>query len=638
MVLFAEINAEPGAEKAKDRESQTVLSEARLSGGGVQDADLPRAPSLMEEAPANQCEPSTGVKPDPLIRDSIEKAASLEVDEKERSRLIDGVTALGSKAVPELLTLAAEEQRDDWERSLAVHIVGKIGDRGAIPQLEQLYESAAPGLKTGVAKSLAALGQDNRLHQLIADNVRALGESQGETRGFAPAQSQLFMIGKDAVPAVAAALSDQGRSLEARRQAAEVLGFVGDARGADALAQAAAAKDPLLRFEAGRALIALKDERGIEPLRKLAEDPEIEQNLRRPARRILNDFALEKDPQGAVAELLKIGNQSDIVAKLESMAREGDQRALGALGYVLNNGKPDPASSWRIMDAMMRNDAQDALMNSAGGVMRAIDQPGAVFLAGHFGEWLNQDPQRPPRFIEALEKSQAIEGQNISPQDYAQALKDCKTLGIEYPFRYSPSLLKEITANRKDNKPDGRSLALVLVGEDDHNGALQSAGHEVRRLVEGGHYRVMLYEPASDKEWIANYREAALKQKPDLVYLAVHGSADAMHYGEARDWDNPERPHKVDLGDEERLSEQIGGLLNHGAKVVFGSCSTGFGGPEESNVATMFNRIFNEQNPRIWAPQKDILGVVTRLVLDEQGRVSGVDYRLPEESIWRRED
>lgn len=124
------------------------------------------------------------------------------------------------------------------------HVLGKLGDPTAVPELARLLEDKDPRVAAKAAQSLGALGGSEAAEAL----VRTLGGAPSPDAVV----SALGAVGRDAVAHLLVAIEDDDATVRAR--AAEALGFIGDERAASALVVALSDSSSLVRYEA---LVAL---------------------------------------------------------------------------------------------------------------------------------------------------------------------------------------------------------------------------------------------------------------------------------------------------------------------------------------------------------------------------------------------
>jgi hypothetical protein len=178
------------------------------------------------------------------------------------------------------------------------------------------------------------------------------------------------------------------------------------------------------------------------------------------------------------------------------------------------------------------------------------------------------------------------------------------------------SEIQEIIDNRRDLKPDGRPLAVVVYPkpETDYNGALRDRNLAIDLIRRG--YRVVYFEAGKDTGLFNAIRVAGRYEKIPLLVIGGHGTRLSTQFG--ADYKLGEA-RILDISD----LREMGGLrryLGKNSTIVLNSCSTGEGEERAANIANLLAIIF--PNSTVFAPTKPSS---SELIFDHD-RVVGVQY------------
>jgi HEAT repeat protein len=203
--------------------------------------------------------------------DALVQALAVEADLNVREDMTWALVRLGEAAVPPLIAILRAPHAA--ARHNAAHTLGKIGDVRAVDGLSAALRDSDEAVRL---KSAFALGQIGDARAIPA----LLGLLGGDLRDVQMLNEVLPGFGAAAVPAVAAALKDE--RLEAREQAADLLGMIGESAAVPALTQALddaawqvrfSAVSALGELGAGKAAVSLVDD----------ENPQVRAMARRAA-------------------------------------------------------------------------------------------------------------------------------------------------------------------------------------------------------------------------------------------------------------------------------------------------------------------------------------------------------------------
>jgi len=170
-----------------------------------------------------------------------------EPDAAVRETLTWAIARHGAAATP--LLVRHLRHRDPAARQRALHVLGKAGDRSAVPAVAAALADPEPRVAATAAFALGRLGGPDARAALLG----ALGAPGEELR--AEVVAALGAAGPEAAPGLRAALAAGGPA--ARAQAAEALGILADEASGPALAAALADPDADVRFAALLALSQL---------------------------------------------------------------------------------------------------------------------------------------------------------------------------------------------------------------------------------------------------------------------------------------------------------------------------------------------------------------------------------------------
>ncbi|MBI4510927.1 MAG: HEAT repeat domain-containing protein [Deltaproteobacteria bacterium] len=201
------------------------------------------------------------------------------IDEPSSPRVADKLLAFGSAAVPPLLQLVAEDELPA-ARSWGARILGRIGDKAAVPALLQRLHDRHDVVRISAAEALGVLADRRAVKPLIELTLR------------------------DPAPQV-------------RAQAAGALGKLGDARSMDVLVAALADPDHGARIRALEALEMLHPQ-DTSPLEGALRDPNLEVRRR------------------AALALERVGY---LDARIEELASDDPQVARRAYGAIMELGR-----------------------------------------------------------------------------------------------------------------------------------------------------------------------------------------------------------------------------------------------------------------------------------------------------------
>ncbi|MCB9030055.1 MAG: HEAT repeat domain-containing protein [Deltaproteobacteria bacterium] len=218
------------------------------------------------------------------------------------------------------------------------------------------------------------------------------------------------------------------------------------------------------------------------------------------------------------------------------------------------------------------------------------------------------DLARKPECTTAISKAlDLIEAESQMTGDLLslkETIHRAANVGINLPFRLSPSTLNEIICNREAKYFDGRPIATIVTSPYDHNGAFLTTDNCLLRSLIMNGYCVMYYEVKSDSEMLesilaSNTRSSeSFTQPAKLIVLGAHGAQAGSMLG-----DKSSEDQRIDTEDDEQiLLSGVGAALENGGQVILISCSTGRGREEADNVANLFRFAF-PQASKVWAPE-----------------------------------
>ncbi|MFB0526410.1 MAG: hypothetical protein ACETVO_02950 [bacterium] len=200
--------------------------------------------------------------------------------------------------------------------------------------------------------------------------------------------------------------------------------------------------------------------------------------------------------------------------------------------------------------------------------------------------------------------------------------------------------LKILLQNRKDNKPNGQSLGLLIRPWADQTGALGAIGEALneargseptyRMLMDHG-YRVMPYVVATDLEMARASQDATKDERAPLIVIGGHGEQKKISFGVTGDEefllkvDEKYKKYILDFGDVAWMKKiNLGATLAEGGVVILESCSTGQGRGEEENMANILAEEIFPHASLLAAPVAK--AYIKNIEFDAQNRVIGVEY------------
>ena len=231
-----------------------------------------------------------------LGHDALEVLLPLLGEEPIHATLGDSIVAIGAPAVEPLIERL--ESASPTTRVAAAELLGRIGDRRAVPNLILALGDTDATLATAAAAALGQIGDGDALDGLMtalghphaavrraaiaainaigadatASRIKtALGDDDPKVRESAVRIAGYFGF-RGTVPAVVAALTDPVEDV--RRAAIEQLPVLEDFEATDALLRALATETPRNRAAAAHALRLVDDERPGPPLLAALNDPD----------------------------------------------------------------------------------------------------------------------------------------------------------------------------------------------------------------------------------------------------------------------------------------------------------------------------------------------------------------------------
>lgn len=314
-----------------------------------------------------------------------------QIKSKNRETRYRAVEKLGNaRKVKAVMTLVSLLQDSDYAiRNQAAEALGKIGDMRAVEPLIVALQDSDYSIREKSARALGKIGDARAIEPLVAalqDSNYYMREQAAEALealSYQPTdetqQAILFVakkrwwkaveLGPVAVEPLVVALKGsvtyvrQGSDKYVRREAAEALGKIGDARAVESLIAALERSDSEVQAKAAEALGKISDARAIEPLivalqahdydvareaetalRKFGEaaieplitalnDPSFD--ARRKAVCLLGQIGDARAVEPLIAELKKSGNYA-VSDPAEALGKIGDARAVEPLIAALN--------------------------------------------------------------------------------------------------------------------------------------------------------------------------------------------------------------------------------------------------------------------------------------------------------------
>jgi HEAT repeat protein len=240
-------------------------------------------------------------------------------DKKTEDIAVYALVEIGKPAVRPLIE--ALDSDDPHVRSVAIGILGEIGDSEAVVPITGLLDDPDQSVRLGAASALGRFGDDRAVMSLVS-----LLKDESTA---AEAADSLAKIGMPAVLLLIDLLSDKAGHV--RKHASSALGRIGDARAVEPLISLINDEDPEVRLHAVTALGQLKDERACKPLVSLLKD-EPETRIKELTILTLADIA---DPY-AVKQLTVVardtGEQNNLrAAAVTALGRITDKRATESL-------------------------------------------------------------------------------------------------------------------------------------------------------------------------------------------------------------------------------------------------------------------------------------------------------------------
>lgn len=288
-----------------------------------------------------------------------------QIKSKNRDTRYRAVEKLGNagraKAVMTLVSLLQDS--DHAIRNQAAEALGKIGDMRAVEPLIVALQHADYSLRETSARALGKIGDARAIEPLIAalqDSnyyVRGQAAEALEALSYQPAdetqQAILYVakkrwwkaieLGAVAVKPLVVAL--KGSDTYVRREAAEALGKIGDARAVESLIAVLGRSDNEVQTKAAEALGNIGDARAIEPL--IVALQVHHHDVAREA-----EMALKKFAEAATEPLITALDNSSFDARHKAvrlLGQIGDTRAVGPLIAELkksgNYAVSDPAEA-----------------------------------------------------------------------------------------------------------------------------------------------------------------------------------------------------------------------------------------------------------------------------------------------------
>jgi len=284
--------------------------------------------------------------PDPLMREAILDRASEEAPPESIPFLVRAYEDL------EIVdrTMGEVEQSPRWEdRARAAERLGRMGSPRAVPSLLRVIRNMKDEDEDVRGASLRALGRI-RDPRALPGLIEALGYPEAS---LPPRIAEIiFLFGVDAVPLLIAELRNVESDVR-RMWAAEILGWIGDPRGAVPLMDSLGDVSPEVRAKAAGGLGKIRDPRAVERLLEmLLSDPipfvrtRVAQALGAIGHPKVIDHLIQvlKDPEWwvrirAIEALEQIGTDSSgaLLVALEDDDEEVRRRAsiaLERMGYV----------------------------------------------------------------------------------------------------------------------------------------------------------------------------------------------------------------------------------------------------------------------------------------------------------------
>ncbi|GAB4258568.1 MAG: hypothetical protein Kow0092_06270 [Deferrisomatales bacterium] len=236
---------------------------------------------------------------------------------------------MGPQAVAPLLELL--DQADEAAAVDCIYLLGEIRDRRAIPSLIRNLDDPRPAVRRHAVTALLRIGSSRSVEAVLA----RMSRQDKDLRQFIA--DALLRHGRSALEPLARALETDDAPL--RREAAYLLGELGDPAGAAALRGALADPDVGVRRNAAYALgrlgAGLEDRRAAVGalIDRLADPSQAVAEAARGALVALGTVAVE----ALIARSRPDGPAEEVVAALNALREIGDRRAEGAMLRCLDH-------------------------------------------------------------------------------------------------------------------------------------------------------------------------------------------------------------------------------------------------------------------------------------------------------------
>ena len=241
---------------------------------------------------------------------------------EDRARLSDALTEAGVIAH----AIADTSSARALSRARAAHLLGVAGSGSAVPELTQLLDDPEEDVRIVAARALGRIGDPRGASALVASLSGPRPLSPGVV-GMA-----LVRLGAVALPALRTAVEDHDH-WRSRQVAADVLGQLGDVKGAPALIGALTDTHAEVRIAAAGALRRIGSPRAVPALAAALGDST--PGVRAAAAEALG--ALE--PGRAVAELeVALGDGEHVVARAAAFALATISEGAGILRRASETG------------------------------------------------------------------------------------------------------------------------------------------------------------------------------------------------------------------------------------------------------------------------------------------------------------
>jgi len=578
------------------------------------------------------------------VEQIIAKITDADRDLMNQIKLIEVVPFMGDAAFDPLKKVILNQALDLESRVTGLWALGAIENPAAKEVYQELLEDKASILRTHSAMGLAKLGDLSSMNELRTQALRTVMDSENPHEEYDALDTLSRFIGMkegyaETFSEIAERASDPSLREETR---AEFVMLVGRFPSQDQQEEATKLirtflqdPAPTIRVAAAVALEQAGAPDALEVLGRLSSDQKLDEYSRKFLRRRYLRLGLATDPEQFVHEAKTTEEHELLIRELSRVYREPNPPKLAQVQRALRDYLTTETVPLEIQTAAVVQlidqpylDRQKILLENPALLMHALGDESWIQVRRDVSSMLRWS-ENYERFLEVLEQQDNVESMEVSPPEYAKALRAAREFGITRPFRFPPEDLVRLMDNRRDNKPDDRPLAIITMPRYDPENTSFAFSSEIGKLLDDGYYRVLLHEPGSDPEFFSQLRELTGRDVPDRAQKAslwvpiIHGSQDSMQLSWGTSEQEKSKENLIDLTDLEKM-EKVADCFQEGVVIPMVSCSTGAGGKNDTNLANMVAQALREKNPSISAPRIDALALTTSLEFGKDGEVIGL--------------